>query len=57
MLYPANMQTHGPRRSLEEYLDYLYEQLGREPIHTPRALDLTARIRGIEDEIAARGSL
>lgn len=61
MLYPANMQTHGPSRSMEEYLAWLYVELDKEPCAplgtTARANDLTARIRAIEDEIEARAAL
>lgn len=57
MLYPANMQTHGPSRSMEEYLDYLYAELEAAGNGSPRALDMEVRIQGIEEEIDARGSL
>lgn len=59
MLYPANMQTHGPSRSMEEYLDYLYDEINAacRAKNIARTVDLKARIRAIEDEIEARGSL
>lgn len=62
MLYPANMNQHGPARSLDEYLDHLYVELDAERDRVPnwptaRKIDIIARINGIEDEIAARSRL
>ena len=60
MLYPTNMNQHGPARSMEQYLDYLNDELQaeRERVRdwpTARKIDLLARIHDIEGEIAARG--
>ncbi len=56
MLYPANLDQHGPARSMEEYLDWLHEQMDAER-DWARRIDLSARIRGIEDEINARSGV
>lgn len=57
MLYPANMDQHGPARSIEEYLAYLYDELDAAPQRSARALDMTARIVALEAEIDGRGDL
>jgi hypothetical protein len=56
MLYPVNMDQHGPARSKAEYLEYLYAELAAaaRPIwYTARVRDLLARIRGLEDELGS----
>lgn len=54
MLHPANMQQHGPARTIEQYREYLSDELDREPPHTARAHDLRARLRMIDDELRER---
>lgn len=53
-LYPTTMSRHAPARTLEEYRDWLYLERDAAPQRSARALDLTARIRAIEDEIGRR---
>jgi hypothetical protein len=53
MLYPANMEQHGPARSMEEYLAWLNDELDEADPASPRAYDLRTRIRALEDEIGA----
>lgn len=54
MLYPTNMEAHGPARSMEEYLDWLNDELDEADPASARAIDLRARIRALEAEIGAR---
>lgn len=56
MLYPTNMNQHGAARSIEEYLSWLNDELDEAEPASARAYDLRARIRVLEDEIAARMS-
>ena len=53
-LYPTSMNNHGPARSLEDYLEWLCEELDAEPGHSARAHDLCQRILALQDEIDAR---
>jgi hypothetical protein len=68
-LYPATLADHAPCRSLDEYLAELVDRHARlsaaarrgARIANTRTLeelrDLHSRIRTVEDEIDARGSL
>ena len=55
--YPVTMAQHGPCRSMEQYLDYLNDELDAADPASARAHDLRCRIRAIEDEIGARSGL
>lgn len=53
--YPINLGQHRPCRSLEQALAEYREQLDLLPPGSPTRGALVARIRGLADEIAARG--
>jgi hypothetical protein len=53
-LYPATLSQQSPARSLETLLAELVERFNALPMTDPARGKLAARIRQIEDEIAAR---
>lgn len=53
-LYPKTLGSHGPLRSLEDYLAELQAQFDRLPLDSKARGPLASRIRQVEAEIDAR---